>query len=85
MAVLWEHPSSSPIAPFYVQPGLSKWLSGNMPANAGEAGSSPVWGRALGKGNGNGLQYSCLGNPMDRGFWWARIHGVAKSWAQLSN
>ena len=33
----------------------------------------------LGEGNGNPLQYSCLGNPMDRGAWWAAVHGVAKS------
>ena len=30
--------------------------------------------------NGNPLQYSCLENPMDRGAWWATVHGVAKSW-----
>ena len=35
-------------------------------------------------GNGNPLQYSCLGSCMDRGAWWATIHGVAKSWTQLS-
>ena len=33
-----------------------------------------------GEGNGNSLQYSCLGNPMDRGAWWATVHGVTKSW-----
>ena len=38
----------------------------------------------LGEGNGNPLQYSCLGNPMDRGAWWAAVHGVAKSRTQLS-
>ena len=32
----------------------------------------------LGEGNGNSLQYSCLGNPMDRGVWWGRVHGAAK-------
>ena len=37
-----------------------------------------------GEGNGNPPQYSCLGNPMDRGAWWARVHGVAESWTQLS-
>ena len=36
-----------------------------------------------GKGNGNSLQYSCLGYPMDRGAWWARIHGVTKTRKQL--
>ena len=34
----------------------------------------------LEKGNGNPLQYSCLENPMDRGAWWATVHGVSKSW-----
>ena len=38
-----------------------------------------------GEGNGNPLQYSCLGNPMDRGAWWAAVHGVAKSWTRLSD
>ena len=37
-----------------------------------------------GEGNGNPLQYSCLENPMDRGAWWATVHGVTKSWKQLS-
>ena len=35
---------------------------------------------SFGKGNGNPLQYSCLENPMDRGAWWAIVHGVVKSW-----
>ena len=38
-----------------------------------------------GEGNGNPLQYSCLGNPMDAGAWWAAVHGVARSWTQLSD
>ena len=44
---------------------------------------NPVWGRSPGGGNGNPLQYSCLGNPMDRGAWWATVHGVSKNWTQL--
>ena len=54
----------------------------NLPANAGDArevGLIPGLGRFPGIGNGNPLQYSCLGNPMDRGAWWATVHGVAKS------
>ena len=39
----------------------------------------------LGESNGTPLQYSCLGNPMDRGAWWATVHGVTKSWTQLSD
>ena len=53
----------------------------NPPANAGEAGLIPGLGRSPGGGNGNPLQYSCLGNPMDRGAWLATVHGVLKSWA----
>ena len=56
----------------------------NPSANAGDTGSIPGSGRYLGEGNGNPLQYSCLGNPMDRGVWWANIHGVAKSRTRLS-
>ena len=52
----------------------------NPPASAGDAGSIPGLGRFLGKGNGNPSKYSCLGNPMDRGAWWATVHGVTKSW-----
>ena len=39
----------------------------------------------IGEGNGNPLQYSCLENPMDRGAWWAAVHGVARSRARLSD
>ena len=48
----------------------------NLPANAGDMGSIPGWGRSPGGGNGNPLQYSCLENLMDRGVWWATVHGV---------
>ena len=49
--------------------GLPRWLSGveNLPASAGEAGSILGSGRSPGEGNGHPLQYSCLGDPMDRG------------------
>ena len=59
----------------------------NPPANAGDArdvGSTPGLGRPPGVGNGNLIQYSCLENSMDRGAWWAIVHGVAKSQTQLS-
>ena len=52
----------------------------NPPANAGDVGLIPGWGRSPGGGNGNPLQYSCLENPMDRGVWWVTVHGVMKSW-----
>ena len=45
--------------------------------NAGDPSSIPGWGRSPGEGNGNPFQYSCLENPMDRGAWWATVHGVA--------
>ena len=58
-----------------------RWLSG-PPANVGDAGdmgSTPGSGRFPGGGNGNPLQYSCLGNPMERGASRATVHGVTKS------
>ena len=53
--------------------------------NVGDPGSIPGSGRSPGEGNGNPLQDSCLENPMDRGAWWATVHGVAKSRTQLSD
>ena len=53
----------------------------NPPTNAGDArdvGPTPGSGRSAGEGNGNPLQYSYLENSMDRGAWWATVHGVAK-------
>ena len=44
--------------------------------NAGDLGSIPGLGRSSGEGNGNSLQYSFLGNPMDSGAWWAVVHGI---------
>ena len=41
-------------------------------------GSIHGLGRSPGEGNGNPLQYSCLGNPRDRGAWWSTVHGVSK-------
>ena len=55
----------------------------NLPANAGNPGSIPGLRRFPGEGNGNPLQYSCLVNSMDRGAWWATVHGAAKSQTQL--
>jgi len=56
----------------------------NLPVNAGDAGLIPGRGRPPGEGNGNPLQYACLGNPMDRGARWALVHGAAKSQRQLT-
>ena len=60
----------------------------NPPVSAGDArdaGSIPGSGRSPGEGNGNPLQYSCLENSMDRGAWWAIVHGVSESQIQLSD
>ena len=57
------------------------------PSNAGDAGDSgliPGSGRSHGEGNGNPLQYSCLESSIDRGAWWATVHGVAKGQTRLS-
>ena len=60
----------------------------NPPANAGDArdvGLIPGLGKSLEEGNGNPLQYSHLGYPMDRGAWQATVHGVAKTQTLLSD
>ena len=49
--------------------------------SAGDLGLIPGLGRSLGEGNGDPLQYPCLENLMDRGAWWAVVHGITKSWA----
>ena len=53
--------------------------------NARDPGSIPGLGRSPREGNGNPLQYSFQENSMDRGAWWATVHGMAKSWTQLSD
>ena len=50
----------------------------NPPASAGDVGLIPGLGRCPGEGNGNPLQYSCLGHPMDRETWWAIVHAITK-------
>ena len=58
----------------------------NLPANGGDVrdtGSIPGSEGSPGGERGNPLKYSCLENPMDRGAWWATVHGVTKSWARL--
>ena len=52
--------------------------------NSGDLGLIPEAERSPGEGNGYPLQYSCLENSMDRGAWWATVHGVAKSQTPLS-
>ena len=61
--------------------GLPWWLSCKESACQCRRHSLiPGWERALGGGHGNPLQYSCLGNPMDRGAWWATVQRVGKEW-----
>ena len=50
----------------------------NLPDNAGDAGLIPRLERSSGEGIGKPLLYSCMGNPMDRGSWWATVHEVSK-------
>ena len=60
----------------------------NLPANAGDvsdSGSIPGLAGSSGEGKCNSLQYSCPENSMDRGAWWATVHGVAKSQTRLSD
>ena len=63
-SIIWGHP---------------QLLSDKEFAFNGEVGLIPELGRFPGGGNGNPPQYSCLGNPMDRGPWWARVHGIIES------
>ena len=65
------------------QPYLILW--GSVVKNAGDVGPIPGLGRSPRERNGNPLQYSCLGNPMDRGAWLSTVYGVTKSHAQLSD
>ena len=59
--------------------GFSGGLDGKeSTCNAGDPDLIPGLGRSLGKGNDNPLQYSCLGNPMDRGAWWLQSTGITK-------
>ena len=69
----------------YLRPGTSQVVPGvkNPPANAGDlrdTGSVPGLVRSPRGRHGNPVQYSYLENPMDRGGWWATVHGVTKSW-----
>ena len=66
-----------------LQPGFPGGTEVKIPpvsaGDAGDVGSIPGSGRSPGGGNGSSLPYSCLENPMDRGAWWATVHGVAQS------
>ena len=65
--------------PEWLNMGFPQWLSDKESAcNAGDVGSIPGLGRSSEERNGNPLQYSHLENPMNRGAWWATVHGVTK-------
>ena len=53
-------------------------VSKESTCSAEDPGLIPALGRSPGEGNSNPLQYSCIGNPMDRGAWWATVHGVVR-------
>ena len=60
---------------------VSAWLSDKeSTCQAGDAYSISELGRSPGEGNGNPLQYYCLGDPLERGAWWVIVHGVTKTW-----
>ena len=64
-------------------PWWLRWL--RICLQCGRLGFIPGLGRGPGEGNGNPLWYSCLENSMDRGDWWATVHGVTESQTRLSN
>ena len=68
----------------YTQAGFTRGsVVKTLPANiraTGDMGWISELGKSSGGGSGNPLQYSCLGNPMDKGAWWATVHGIANSW-----
>ena len=66
-----------PIEVLHKFPGSS--VGKESACSAGDRGLIPVLGRSSREGTGNPLQYSCLDNPMDRGAWWATVHGVTES------
>ena len=73
---------SSELTPYR---GLPQWLSGKeSTCQCRRQGSIPGSGRSPRGEHGNPLQYSHLGNPMDRGAWWIPVHGITKTWTQLS-
>ena len=62
---------------------LEKGMATHSSILAWRHGFDPGSGRSPGEGNGNPLQYACLGNPMDRRAWWATVDGVTMNWTQL--
>ena len=69
---VWDKVTSAHSQPFTIKKFQKVFIKGQFLTKTRE-------------GNGTPLQYSCLENPMDRGAWWAAVHGVAKSWTQLND
>ena len=74
---------------YFLSWGVGVFLGGSdgkeSACNDRDLCSIPGLGRSPGEGNGNPIQGSCLENPMDRGTWWAVVHGVSESWTRLSD
>ena len=68
----------------FMRQSLGSSVSKESACSAGDPSSIPGLGRSPGEGNGNPLQYSCLGNPMERGDWWGTVHGVTRVWHDLA-
>ena len=85
----WGSPGGSDGAPQVAQMGLPRWLTGKASAcqqrRRKRCSFDPRVGMIPGEGNASPLQYSCLGNPTDRGAWWAADHGVTKSQTRRSD
>ena len=72
-------PSAPGVSEIATCPPPGSSVSEESVCSAGDLGWIPGSGRSPGEGNGNPLQYSCLGNPLNRGAWWATVHGVTES------
>ena len=82
MVIIIEQSSAIERNTFLINTTQGSLVIKNLPASAvdmRDTGSIPGSGRSPGEGNDNPLQHSCLENPMDRGAWWATVHGVPKS------
>ena len=82
----WSNPALTHASQYIGASQVVQWQK-NSPNSAGvieDLSLIPGTGKSSGVGNGNSLQYSCLGNPMDRGDWWSTVHGVTESQTLLS-
>ena len=76
--VMWQLGWEGSLGGEWIPVGIPKWLSGEESGCHADVGSIPEPGRSPVEGNGNPLQYSCLGNLTDRRAWWAIVHGIVK-------